>query len=265
MNPIKKKAFNQEKNGTPGETDSVYSDPAHFQKHFDRLSALAMIGKITPEVIHDINNHLTGILGYAELLSMKKIEDESIKNGLKIISFSAEKCKVLLANVLSLSSQESSAVRFGGVNEIIENTIELRNCALRHQQIEMVRDLGNQIPTVAVDGVKLQKAFLNLMFKAEEALEHRPEGRKIVFKTTFDSRNHTVVITISTNGFGMFPDPLAPIFELFPADESMDPENGIALREALRWIGELGGTLIIEPVKGEGPVFVVLLPVKAND
>ena len=73
-----------------------------------------MIGKITPEVIHDINNHLTGILGYAELLSMKKIEDESIKNGLKNISFSAEKCKNLLANILSLSRQESSLDPFWG-------------------------------------------------------------------------------------------------------------------------------------------------------
>ena len=61
-----------------------------------------MIGKITPEVIHDINNHLTGILGYAELLSMKKIEDESIKKGLKNISFSAEKCKDIAGQYLVL-------------------------------------------------------------------------------------------------------------------------------------------------------------------
>ncbi len=163
-----------------GNLDPVCSDPSQFQKSFDRLSALAMIGRITPEVIHDINNHLTGILGYAELLSMKKIEDESIKNGLKNITFSAEKCKVLLANLLSLSRQESAFVRFGDVNEIIEKTIDLRRCALRHQQIEVVMDLRNKIPTIAVDVVKLQKIFLNLMFKAEEALEQRVEGRKIV-------------------------------------------------------------------------------------
>lgn len=265
MNPVKKKVVDPEKNGTQREPDPVYSDPPHFQKYFEQFCALAMIGKITPEVIHDINNHLTGILGYAELLSMKKIEDESIKKGLKTISFSAEKCKVLLANVLSLSRQESCAVRFGDVNEIIEKTIELRRCALRHQQIEIIRDLRNKIPTVAVDGVKLQKIFLNLLFKAEEALEHRPEGREIVFKTNFDSLNHIVVITISANGFGVSPDRLARIFELFPEDESMDPENGIALQEAMRWIGELGGTLKIEPVKGEGPVFVVLLPVTGKD
>jgi two-component system, NtrC family, sensor kinase len=265
MNPVKKKAVDQEKNGTQREPDPVYSDPPHFQKYFEQFCALAMIGKITPEVIHDINNHLTGILGYAELLSMKKIEDESIMKGLKNISFSAEKCKILLANVLSLSRQESSRIHFGDVNEIIEKAIDLRRCALRHQQIEVIKEFKNKIPTVAVDVVKLQKAILNLMFEAEKALEHRPEGRKIVFKTNIDSLNHTVVITISANGSGMSPDPLARIFELFPAAESIDPENGIALKETIRWINEIGGTLKIEPEKGEGPVFVVLLPVEGKD
>jgi two-component system, NtrC family, sensor kinase len=265
MNPTNKEAFHQGKQRIQGEPASVYSDPHQFKKYFDRLSALAMIGKITPDVIHDINNYLTGILGYAELLSMKKMEDESIKNGLKSISISAEKCKVLLANILSLSRQESSLARLGDVNEIIEKTIELRRCALRHQQIELSTDLGNKIPSLEVDGVNLQKALLNLMFKAEEALEQRPEGRKITFKSFFDSLKHTVVITISANGFGMSSDHLSRIFELFPAEESMDPESGFTLREAMQWIGEMEGSLIIEPKTGEGPVFEVLLPVKGRD
>jgi signal transduction histidine kinase len=265
MNQTNKKAFNQGKQRIPGEPSPVYSDTPQFKKYFDRLSALAMIGKITPEVIHDINNYLTAILGYAELLSMKMIEDESIKNGLKNISFSAEKCKILLANILSLSRQEPSLVRFGDVNEIIERTIDLRRCALRHQQIELAIDLGNKIPSLAVDGVNLQKALLNLMFKAEEALEQRPEGRKITFKSLFDSLKNTVVITISANGFGMSRDHLARIFELFPTEEPMEPENGFTLQEARQWISAMEGSLIIEPKTGEGPVFEVLLPVKGRD
>jgi two-component system NtrC family sensor kinase len=265
MSQIKKTAFDEGKHQTQGEPFPVYSDPLNFKKCFDRLSALAMIGKITPEVIHDINNYLTGILGYAELLLMKKIEDESIKNGLKTISSSAEKCKNLLSNILSLSRQESTLDLLGDVKETIEKTIELRRCALRHQQIELALDLGDKIPVLAVGGVNLQRALLNLMFKAEEALEQRPEGRKIVIKTIFDSLENNIVITISANGFGMSPDPLDRIFELFPAEESKEPENGIALKEAMRWIGEMGGTIKIETAKAEGPVFVVRLPVKSRD
>ncbi len=69
-------------------------------------------------------------------------------------------------------------IHLGDVKEIIEKTIELRRCALRHQQIELALDLGNKIPALVVDGIKLQKALLNLIFKAEEALEQRPEGKK---------------------------------------------------------------------------------------
>jgi C4-dicarboxylate-specific signal transduction histidine kinase len=265
MNQTKNEAFSQMKQTVPRESSPVYSDSTHLKKYIDRLSALAMIGKITPEVIHDINNYLTGILGYAELLSMKKIEDDSIKNGLKNISISAEKCKVLLANILSLSRRESSFIRFGDVNEIIEKTIELRRCALRHQQIELVMDLGNKIPALAVEGVKLQKALLNLMFMAEAALEQRTEERKIALKTIFDSLTNTVVITISANSFGISYDRLVRIFELFPAEEPIEPENGLLLKEAMQWISEMEGALKIETKTGEGLDFAVFFPVKTRD
>ncbi len=265
MNQIKDRPLNQGKPRTQEETDSIYSDPADFQNNFERLSLLSMIGRITPEVIHDINNHLTGILGYAELLSMKKIEDEGIQKGLKNITISAEKCRELLANILSLSRQESFQVHCGDINEIIEKTIALRRCALRHQQIELVVQLGDKIPALAAGGLNLQKALLNLIFKTEEALEQRTEGRKMVIKTIFDSLKNLVVIIINAHEFGMLPDRLAHSLELFPAEETLEPETGFELKEARRWISELEGSLMIEMKKEEGPVFVVLLPVKGKD
>lgn len=264
MNPVKKKAIENKKYPRPAEPDPVCANPFLVQQHINRLSALAMIGKITPEVIHDINNHLTGILGYAELLLMKKIEDEGIKKGLKNISFSAEKCKVLLADLQSLSRSESS-VRFGDVNEIIERTIELRKCALRHQQIGLVLDLEAKIPALAVDGIKFQKALFTMMFKAEEVLEKRTEGRKMVFKTSFDFLNQTVRVTLSANGFGMSPEGLNGRLEWFPGECPPGAGIGFDIREARCWINEMGGSLQIEFPKGEGPVFEVLLPIKGRD
>ena len=61
-------------------------------------------------------------------------------------------------------------------------------------------------------GLNYKKLLLNLIFKAEEALEQRTEGRKIAIKTIFDSFNNNIVITISANGFGMSNDPLGPYF-----------------------------------------------------
>ena len=265
MNPINKKVFDHGKSGYKGEPDPYYSDSSQFKKYYDRLSALAMIGKITPEVIHDINNHLTGILGYSELLSMKKIEDESIKNGLKNITLSAEKCKDLLANILDLSRQGTSTIHLGDVNEIIEKTIELRKCALRHQQIEIIRELKTKIPTISVDVIKLQKTLLNLIFKAEEALEFRPEGKKIIFKTDMTSQKPIeVIITISANGLGMSPDRPDHILDSLPGAEFEEPDKMISLKETQQWIDDLGGTLKIESVGGEGPAFVIHLPVRGK-
>jgi len=256
------KASNPEKTDLRDKPESGHLDVVFFQKQLSHLSTLLMIGRITPELIHDINNLLTGILGYTELLSMKKIEDESIKNGLKNIYLSAERCKVLIGNLLSLSRQEKSITSLEDVNEIIEKIIELRSCALRHKKIGFFKDLGNDIPVLSVDSNKIQKAILNLIFNAEEALEQRPDGRKLFFNTIYDSPTNTIVIKITDNGLGISSDRLAQIFEPCFSNKAADLGSGIGLTEARQWIGDLGGTIEVETVEGKGSSFVIHLPVK---
>ena len=255
MDPMKPKICDSEKTGTPDEAPLL-------EQWLNRIEPLIMVGKITPEVIHDINNQLTGILGYAELLSMKKIEDESIKNGLKNIYISAEKCKELLANLLSFSRQETSAVSLTDVNEAVKKTVELRTCAFRHRQIGIVKDLGTDIPVLPEDGIKLQKILMALIFIIEDSLENGPPGRKIIFKTAFSPKEQAIMIRISAEGLRHFPDRVLKFFASVQKIESLDPETGFGLHQARQLIETLGGGLEIASTEEEGSTFVIHLPVK---
>ncbi|MBI5606391.1 MAG: HAMP domain-containing histidine kinase [Deltaproteobacteria bacterium] len=259
MDPKKPKTSDRPRTGSQGEISPDKLEPLWLQQELIRLGTLIMIGRITPEVIHDINNQLTGILGYAELLSMKKVEDPSIKNGLKSIYLSAERCKDLLANLLSFSRQENSLISLADVNEVIEKTIELRSCGLRHQQIGIMKDLGSDIPVIPMDVNQLQRLIMHLVFIAEEALGHRSQEKKIFMHTVFSPQNQAVTIKIKQNGAFISGD-------LFLQSNlltgSADLEIGFSIVEIRQLLNELKGSIEIENVEGEGSAFVIHLPVK---
>jgi two-component system NtrC family sensor kinase len=252
------------KSGSPNEGGSEHLDSLPLEEQMSELAALAMIGRITPEVIHDINNQLTGILGYAELLMMKKVEDPGIANGLKNILLSAEKCKVLLDNLLVLSRQETGPIRIAQVNEVIEKTLELTSCALRHRQIECIRELGRDIPAIPLEVAPLQKTILNLILKAEEVLEHQPQDRRLRVETAFIPQAQEVVIKVSDNVSGTPATRCIPLSER--DQKSLSPDLGIRLGliDAIRWIGDLGGSIEVEGVEGKGTTFTLHWPVKGN-
>ncbi|MEW6187348.1 MAG: HAMP domain-containing sensor histidine kinase [Thermodesulfobacteriota bacterium] len=263
MNPLKKKFSHKIEKGIPEEPRRDATDSSELQKILSQWSPLALIGKITPEVIHDINNLLTGILGYSELLSMKTLEDEGLKKGLNTISFSAEKCKVLLGRILSLSRPEGSA-RFGDVNEWLEETLDLRRCALRHQQIEVVKEFSAPLPVISADGTCLQKALLSLIFVAEEALAGQDGERKIILRTAFEAQNQTISIKFIANGVGMDFARLARLLRTWTEAETMEQEKYFGVQEAKQWIEKTGGTLALETDQNQGPVFIIRLPVKGK-
>ncbi len=252
---MKPKTCDSEKTGAPGEAPLL-------EQWLNRIEPLIMVGRITPEVMHDVNNQLTGILGYAELLSMKKIEDESIKNGLKNIYLSAIKCKEILANLLSFSRQETSAISLSDVNEVVKKTVELRTCALRHRQIGIVKDLGTDIPVLTADSIKLQKIFMALTFMVEESLEDGPPGKRIIFKTAFSPKKRAIIIKISADGLKHFPNRVLNFFASGQEIESLDPETGFSLKKARQLVKTLEGTLEITSVEEEGATFVIHLPIK---
>jgi two-component system NtrC family sensor kinase len=229
-------------------------------KELHALVGEAMVGRITPEVIHDINNQLTGILGYAELLLMKRVEDPGIKNGLKNILLAAEKSKGLLDNLLVLAHQESSLSSLNNVNLLLSKTLELRSCALRHRQIDYQLELATTMPTILLDGAKFHKTLLTLIMKAEENLENLEYGKILILKTMFDPQGNRITVTIRDNNSRILVDRKVSLPEMTGETFSTDLAIQLGLEDACRWIGTLGGSIKLENKKGEGTIFSISFP-----
>jgi C4-dicarboxylate-specific signal transduction histidine kinase len=260
-------AFLRKKEDNPGKTESPKNseggpeDKIFSEGTLSTYKDLILIGKLTPEVVHDINNFLTGILGYAELLSMKSHQDQSIKNGLQNIYISAEKCKDLLAHLTALARPEGPMTSQTELNEVVEKIILLRNCALRHKQIAVDRDLQDQLPSLSIKPNRLEKALLALIFYAEDILDHQEKDRKVIVKTgLYDPFEVFLSVEISVAQEEAYPS-LLNAFAAHSEASKRVVGLGMDLQDALHWIEDMGGVLEVEKAAEKGVRFVIRIPI----
>lgn len=223
--------------------------------HQDRLSSL---GTLTSGVAHEINNPLTGIIGYTEMLLMKD-KGETDKKYLRNIYDSAIRCKRIVENMLTFSRQTPAEKRLEDINEVIDKTIELHEYWLKSTNIEIVRDYEN-MSAVNIDRQQIQQVILNLIINAEQVIAETDRRGRIVFKTEYQKESSSVVIRISDNGKGIPHDVLPKIFDPFFTTKPVNKGTGLGLSIAHGIIAEQGGTIEAESTFGEGTSFIIKLP-----
>lgn len=228
--------------------------------HSDKLISL---GLLVSGVAHEINNPLTGILGYTELLEMK-VKDESIKSELKKIHTSAERCKKIVEGLLCFARQQAPQKGIANINNIIESTLDLRAYRLRTNNIEVVKNFDNNIPFAYLDMQQIQQVIMNIILNAEDAVIDKKEGGRIVIFTQYDSDNKKIIIKISDTGIGIHDKYLTTIFDPFFTTKPVNKGTGLGLSVAYSIIAEHGGTINVESKEGEGTTFTIKLPANAG-
>ena len=223
--------------------------------HLDKLSSL---GTLTSGVAHEINNPLTGIIGYTEMLLIKD-RDEKTRKYLKNIYDSAIRCKRIVENMLTLSRQTPAQMSIESINDILDKTIELHEYWLKTTNIEIVKNY-DEVPYIAIDRQQMQQVILNLIINAEYAIDeagNRDKRGKIELKTEYDSQSEIVLITISDNGTGIQPDTIQKIFDPFFTTKPVNKGTGLGLSIAHGIIAGQGGKIEAESTLGKGTSFII--------
>lgn len=223
--------------------------------HLDKLSSL---GTLTSGVAHEINNPLTGIIGYTEMLLMKS-ENSTTKKYLQNIYDAALRCKRIVQNMLAFSRQTPAQKNIENINDIIDKTIELHEYWLKSTNIEIIKSY-EEIPYMSVDRQQLQQVILNLLINAEHTITDTGRSGKIEFKTSFDSGAKCVQIEVSDNGMGIPQEVLSKIFDPFFTTKPVNKGTGLGLSIAHGIIAEQGGTIEVRSMPGQGTSFIVRLP-----
>ncbi|MBI4620048.1 MAG: response regulator [Desulfobacterales bacterium] len=220
---------------------------------------LASLGLLVSGVAHEINNPLTGIIAYTELLGMSVVDEETSKKLGKIL-YSAERCKKIVENLLTFSRQKNPSKSLESINDIIDRVVDFRAYWLGVNNIEIEKDY-DELSTVLVDSQQIQQAILNILLNAEQAMvDSNVDNRRIKFTTRYDRDNRKIIIKISDNGPGIPQNIISSIFDPFFTTKPAGSGTGLGLSISHGIIVEHEGNIMVKSPKGKGATFFIELP-----
>jgi two-component system NtrC family sensor kinase len=223
--------------------------------HSEKLSA---VGEFVAGVAHELNNPLTALIGFAELVQMGAVDDET-RSSLQRISNSAERCHKIVHSLLSFVRQHPPERKLTNVNAIIDSVVEILIYELRTSNIQVVRELSPQLPRLLADPHQLQQVFLNIVNNARQAIEaYRPRG-VITISTRAEGRR--VRVRFQDDGPGISEENLQKIFNPFFTTKPVGKGTGLGLSLSYGIIQEHGGTITAESAPGQGTTFIIDLPI----
>ena len=228
---------------------------AHKMMQTDKLSS---IGELVSGVAHELNNPLTGIMCFSELM-MEDGLPAGVTAKLKRINDASHRCKKIIDNLLTFVRWKMPEKGYEDVNKIIRECAELRGYQLKLDNISMELELDPALPCTMLDEGQIHQVFVNLINNASDAIKSKGGGGRI--RIASGHRDGRIVVTFADSGAGMSEEVANRIFDPFFTTKSVGKGTGLGLSISYGIINEHGGSISVSSSPGVGTTFVVELPV----
>ncbi len=238
------------------------TDQKMLQEQLIQSEKMSAIGQLVSGVAHELNNPLAGISAFAQLLLAEKRFPPDQRTAAETIYSEARRASRIVQNLLTFARQHKAEKGPAALNQVLDDTLELRGYELRVRGIDVRREYDEALPDTMGDGHQLQQVFLNLITNAEQAME-RAEGRH--HRLTVRTRNAGDIIRIEVEdtGAGVPPNLLERIFNPFFTTKPTGHGTGLGLSISLGIVREHEGRIWAENGPQGGARFIVELPVIA--
>ena len=226
-----------------------------------RAERLATTGQLASNLAHEINNPLTTVIGFAQLLR-RDPESAERATWLSIVEEEAQRCHRLVSELMSVARpgvHQRSPVALQG---IADRALSALAATLRAEQIETVLRVDPETPLVEVAPDDILQVLLNLLTNALHALEGHPGRREIQIEIGPAPGGARLVV--GDTGPGIAPEHLGRIFDPFFTTKPEGKGTGLGLAVVCRAVAEYGGTLDVDSVPGRGARFILTLPNSAD-
>jgi PAS domain S-box-containing protein len=243
------------------ETRQAYDNLRRTQEQLLHSEKMAAVGQLISGVAHELNNPLTAILGYSQLLTASAdVGPQGIEYTDKLYK-QAQRTHRIVQNLLSFARQHKPERVAVQINQILEDTLALRDYDLRMKNIQVHLELAQDLPVTAADPHQLQQVFLNMVNNAVDAvLEGGSEGDLWVRTGV---RGDRLVVDFTDSGPGVR-EP-SRVFDPFYTTKPVGKGTGLGLSICYGIVTEHGGTIRVRNVQPHGASFSIELPFQAAE
>jgi PAS domain S-box-containing protein len=227
---------------------------------------LESIGTLASGIAHEINNPLTGIINYAQLIADRS-GDEALREFAQGIVNEGNRVAAIVRNLLAFSRQQKESHSPARIGDIASATLSLIGASLRKDGIEVVSDVPDGLPTVKCRSQQIQQVLMNLLTNARDALNARYTGfdedktiHIVASRVSHDGRAW-IRLSVEDGGIGMPPEVLDRVFDPFFTTKPRDQGTGLGLSISYGIVRDHHGTLTAESEPGRWTRFTMDLPI----
>ena len=236
------------------------TDERRLAEHLRQHEKLAALGSLVAGVAHELNNPLTGISAFSQLLLEDALGDEQ-RESVRLIKREADRAVGVIRDLLLFSRKSEARLGAVDLNALLQLTVRLRTYTLRAEDIAVELALAPDVPPVQGDEQRLQQVLLNLIVNAEYALHNRPE-RRLTLRTRRTARH--VMLEVADSGIGIDVETQRHVFEPFFTTKPAGVGTGLGLSVSYGIVQAHGGTISVESSPGHGSTFRLTFPIPAG-
>jgi signal transduction histidine kinase len=219
---------------------------------------LSAVGQFVAGIAHELNNPLTSVIGFSELLQSMDLEPK-YKGHLDHIARSAMRCHKIVHSLLGFSRQQEPERKLVLLHNVVDAVLEIVAYDMRTNNITIERKYAPELPPILADAHQLQQVILNILSNARQAMEGFRRDGRIVLST--GATGTQVWLRIKDNGPGMRKETLSRIFDPFFTTKAQGKGTGLGLSLSYGIIQEHQGSIHAESQPGEGAEFIIELPI----
>lgn len=231
-----------------------------IQEQLFQASKLAAIGELAAGVAHEINNPLTAIIGFSELL-LADAQDEGTRDALERIREQGLHARNIVQNLLNFARSQHLAQGVVDLNVTIKQAVDLVRRQLELDGIQVLEEYAPDLPRIVGDAGQLQQVVLNLLQNAHDAIMLGGQGGQVVVRTRRLDEER-IAFEVEDDGPGIPEEIRERIFNPFFTTKPPGKGTGLGLSISFKIVQKHDGQIMVHSRPGEGARFTVVLPVR---
>lgn len=226
-----------------------------LERQILRSQKLAAVGLLAAGIAHEINNPLSGVVGYSKLLLERPLAQD-VREKVEKIAQSGERCRKIVEGVLLFSRQQDGGERRAvDLRRLVDRVLAIGEYQWRMHNIRIIREIEASV-VISADADQIEQVVLNLLSNAADAM---PRGGAVTVSLRATTEGGAV-LTVADQGHGIPEEIQARIFDPFFSTKEIGKGTGLGLAISYGIVQDHGGDIVVQSTPGHGATFVVTLP-----